>query len=101
MLNKSEPVSYACAVKLLGNWCSRTAVFVFSRTFQPLCKKRKEAKTKTKNKKKNKRKSTKDWCSSGLLSYSCWLRFFFFLLAHFKKMNQWRNALILRGKALP
>ena len=54
MLNKSEPVSYACAVKLLGNWCSRTAVFVFSRTFQPLCKKEKEAKTKTKKTKKKK-----------------------------------------------
>ena len=59
MLNKSEPVSYACAVKLLGNWCSRTAVFVFSRTFQPLCKKEKEAKTKTtkNNKKKTREKA--------------------------------------------
>ena len=72
--------------------------------FSRYAKKKQKQKQKQKKKekeKKNKRKSTKDWCSSGLLSFSCWLRFFFFLLVHFKKMNQWRNALILRGKPLP
>ena len=49
------------------------------------CGKKKQKQKKRKKKKKNKRKSTKDWCSSGLLSFSCWLRFFFFLLVHFKK----------------
>ena len=41
--------------------------------------KKKKTKQKLKKKrknKKNKRKSTKDWRSSGLLSFSCWLRFF-------------------------
>ena len=77
MLNKSEPVSYACAVKLLGNWCSRTAVFVFSRTFQPLCKKKERSENKNK-KQKTKRQEKKH---QGLVFQ--WASFLFVLVKVF------------------
>ena len=50
--------------------------------FQLTAMQKKKQKQKQKEEKKNKRKSTEDWCSSGLLSSLCWLRFFF------SKMNQ-------------